>query len=394
MTRLDLQFRIAQLIKKYLRNNLSPEEDRELQNWLNDDENNRQLFNKITNEETLNKELLFFNELSLDKARQLVAAKTWEITKVVPIKSNTKYWRYVVAAAVIVAGFFAIYQYSMKSGSDRESVKITTEKPFITPGGNKATLQLADGSVIVLDSAANGNLTSQGNVKVIKLDGKLTYNSSNNRSEALYNTINTPRGGQYQLVLADGSQVWLNAASSIRFPVDFTEKVRKVEITGEAYFEIKKDAAKPFIVTIPGKGQVEVLGTHFNINAYDDENTLNTTLIEGSVKFIADNGESVKLKPGQQAQLSSSVSVLNDADIDKIIAWKTGWFNFDRADITTIMRQVSRWYDVEVVYEGQVSKKTFSGIVSRSQQIAEVLKIMEKAGVKFRIEGKKITVLR
>ncbi len=394
MTRLDLQFRIAQLIKKYLRNNLSPEENRELQNWLNDDENNRQLFNKITNEETLNKELLFFNELSLDKARQLVAAKTWEITKVVPIKSNTKYWRYVVAAAVIVAGFFAIYQYSMKSGSDRESVKTTTEKPFITPGGNKATLQLADGSVIVLDSAANGNLTSQGNVKVIKLDGKLTYNSSNNRSEAVYNTIKTPRGGQYQLVLADGSQVWLNAASSIRFPVDFTEKVRKVEITGEAYFEIKKDAAKPFIVTIPGKGQVEVLGTHFNINAYDDENTLNTTLIEGSVKFIADNGESVKLKPGQQAQLSSSVSVLNDADIDKIIAWKTGWFNFDRADITTIMRQVSRWYDVEVVYEGQVSKKTFSGIVSRSQQIAEVLKIMEKAGVKFRIEGKKITVLR
>jgi len=222
----------------------------------------------------------------------------------------------------------------------------------------------------------------------------ITYNSSNNRSEAVYNTIKTPRGGQYQLVLADGSQVWLNAASSIRFPVDFTEKVRKVEITGEAYFEIKKDAAKPFIVTIPGKGQVEVLGTHFNINAYDDENTLNTTLIEGSVKFIADNGESVKLKPGQQAQLSSSVSVLNDADIDKIIAWKTGWFNFDRADITTIMRQVSRWYDVEVVYEGQVSKKTFSGIVSRSQQIAEVLKIMEKAGVKFRIEGKKITVLR
>jgi len=180
MTRLDLQFRIAQLIKKYLRNNLSPEENRELQNWLNDDENNRQLFNKITNEETLNKELLFFNELSLDKARQLVAAKTWEITKVVPIKSNTKYWRYVVAAAVIVAGFFAIYQYSMKSGSDRESVKTTTEKPFITPGGNKATLQLADGSVIVLDSAANGNLTSQGNVKVVKLDGKLTYNSSNN----------------------------------------------------------------------------------------------------------------------------------------------------------------------------------------------------------------------
>lgn len=393
MEQLEPSFRIAALIEKHLRNAITAGEKAELYNWLSASKENQYLFNRLTDEKYVNTQLLFFENLAKQEARQKVASQTWEGSKVISLKRDKRRWWYAAAAVVLVAGAFAIYQFSGKKDTTPAIVKTTSKKPDIAPGGNKATLQLADGRVIVLDSAANGSLTSQGNVKVIKLDGKLSYKSSSSDGEVLYNTISTPKGGQYQLLLADGSQVWLNAASSLRFPASFTGKERKVELTGEGYFDVAKKVAMPFKVIVNGKTEVEVLGTQFNINAYADESTLNTTLIEGSVKFTAANGESAKLKPGQQAQLSSSVSVINNVNIDEIIAWKSGWFNFDRADITTIMRQVSRWYDVEVVFEGQPSKKTFSGIVSRSHQISEVLKIMEKAGVKFRIEGKKITVL-
>lgn len=393
MAQLEPTLHIAGLIEKYLKDEITLAEQAKLNTWLAAVEENQELFSKLTNEEYVNTGLRFFQQLSTEDARQKIATQTWEGGKMIGFNSNKKRWWYAAAAAVLIAGAFAIYQFSNKKEPGAGIAKTTTEKPDIAPGGNKATLTLADGSTIILDSSANGNLTSQGNVKVIKLDGKLSYNSSSSDGEVLYNTISTPKGGQYQLLLADGSQVWLNAASSLRFPASFTGKERKVELTGEGYFDVVKKVAMPFKVIVNGKTEVEVLGTQFNINAYADESTLNTTLIEGSVKFTAVNGESAMLKPGQQAQLSSSVSVINNVNIDEIIAWKSGWFNFDRAGITTIMRQVSRWYDVEVVFEGQPSKKTFSGIVSRSRQISEVLKIMEKAGVKFRIEGKKITVL-
>jgi ferric-dicitrate binding protein FerR (iron transport regulator) len=392
MDSLGPSLRIALLIEKYLKDNLTPEESIELNNWLSGSHENKALFTKLTNENYLQGELQFFEQLSTEDGRQKVAKQTWQGSKTVSI--NRKRWWYAAAAAVLIAGSFTVYQLSTKQNIKRETAETAPIKQDVSPGGNKAVLTLSDGSTIILDSAANGNLANQGNVKVIKLDGKLTYSGKEKGTgETSYNTITTPRGGQYQLVLSDGSTVWLNAASSLKYPVTFNGNERKVEVTGEAYFEVAKNTSMPFKVMIPEKGEVEVLGTHFNINAYSDEEGVRTTLLEGSVDVSAANGKSVRLLPGQQAKIDNSISIQSNVDTDEIIAWKTGWFNFDHTDISSIMRQVSRWYDVDVVFQGQPGKKTFSGIVSRDNKISEVLKIMEKAGVVFRIEGKQITVL-
>lgn len=386
-------FRIAELIKKHLQQRLSAAEENELAGWLSSDVQNQKLFEELTDEYKLAKELAFFQSLSTEAARDKINRKIPST----PVRSINRYLRTWWAAAAILilisAGIFTLFNKNSKDQPIAGNQAPASE--IITPGGNKAVLTLADGTTIILDSAANGTLSQQGNSKVIKKEnGQLAYQSSNAAQAAIqYNTVTTIRGGQYQLILSDGSKVWLNAASSLRFPASFAGKERSVELTGEGYFEVARNPAMPFKVKINGESEVSVLGTAFNINAYPDERTMNTTLIEGSVNFTAVNGESVKLKPGQQAQSGSAVSVINNVDIDEITAWKSGWFNFDRADIASIMRQVSRWYDVEVVFQGQPSKKTFSGIVSRSHQISEVLKIMEKAGVRFRIDGRKITVL-
>lgn len=316
-------------------------------------------------------------------------------------------WKKVAAASTIILLLATSAYLLYFKKENNPSTKTANTKPpqiDIAPGGNKAILILADGSQIILDSAANGNLANQGNVKVIKLDnGQLAYKGSGSPlgvggTEVIYNTISTPRGGQYQLTLADGSKVWLNASSSIHFPAAFTGKARQVDITGEAYFEVAKNISMPFKVKINTPlgdgGEVEVMGTHFNINSYSDEPTIKTTLLEGRVKVSAQNGQSSLLMPGQQAQVSEGIKVVSNIDTDEIIAWKAGMFQFTRTDIKTIMRQISRWYNVDVQFEGDFSKKSFSAIVSRSNNISEVLKIMEKAGIQFRIEEKKIIVFQ
>jgi ferric-dicitrate binding protein FerR (iron transport regulator) len=386
--------RNADLIVKYLRQTITPDEQQELDQWLATKPEYAALFSDITNEQILKQELTIAGSVSAEEAWKRLSEKiaTPAPAVVVPIKKGIRKWW--MAAAAVFAAVLLITIYQLLPGSSGGKQKVSEDLASnIQPGGDRALLRLADGSVIVLDSAANGNLADQGAVKVIKLDGKLTYlGNEPGTGEPTYNTITTPRGGQYQLVLSDGSVVWLNAASSLRFPVVFTGNERRVEITGEAYFEVAKNAKQPFKVAVAGRGEVEVLGTHFNINAYADEATINTTLLEGSVKVTAKGATPVQLKPGQQAQMGSSVSVINNVDTEEVIAWKTGWFSFDRTDIATIMRQVSRWYNVDVVFDGQPGKRTFSGVVSRSNSMAEVLKIMEKAGVRFHIEGKKVTV--
>lgn len=386
--------RNADLIVKYLRQTITPDEQQELDQWLATKPEYAALFNDITNEQTLKQELTIAGSVSAEEAWKRLSEKiaTPAPAVVVPIKKGIRKWWMAAAAVFAAALLITIYQLLPGPSAERPMVNKNLASN-IQPGGDRALLRLADGSVIVLDSAANGNLIDQGAVKVIKLDGKLTYlGNEPGTDEPTYNTITTPRGGQYQLVLSDGSVVWLNAASSLRFPVAFTGNERRVEITGEAYFEVAKNAKQPFKVAVAGRGEVEVLGTHFNINAYADEATINTTLLEGSVKVTVKGATPVQLKPGQQAQMGSSVSVINNVDTEEVIAWKTGWFSFDRTDIATIMRQVSRWYNVDVVFEGQPDKRTFSGVVSRSNSMAEVLKIMEKAGVRFHIEGKRVTV--
>ncbi|HEX5026770.1 MAG TPA: FecR domain-containing protein [Agriterribacter sp.] len=267
----------------------------------------------------------------------------------------------------------------------------------IAPGGNKATLMLGDGSTIVLDSTANGQLGTQGNTRVIKLgNGQLQYqkgNTSNSPGKMVYNTIATPRGGQYQVMLADGSKVWLNASSSIRFPADFSDRVREVEITGEAYFEVAHNVSRPFRVIVKDM-YVNVLGTHFNIMAYDDENGIHTTLLEGSLKVSNEKGDAL-ISPGQQAVLNNkrSFRVVRNADVEEAVAWKNGKFVFNSANIHSVMRQIERWYNVDVTFERE-GDLHFTGQLSRYANVSQLLRKLELTNeIHFRIEKGKITVL-
>ncbi|MEP6749538.1 MAG: FecR domain-containing protein [Bacteroidota bacterium] len=264
----------------------------------------------------------------------------------------------------------------------------------LLPGGNKATLTLSNGSVISLDDAQTGKIALQGNALINKsANGQLVYKILESKpAEIAFNTLTTPRGGQFKLVLPDGSEVWLNAASSIKYPASFTGDERKVEISGEAYFEIAHNPAKPFIVGVNGM-EVKVLGTHFNINAYSDESVIKTSLLQGSIT-LHKGGNTVALQPGQQAQLTrdADVKVVNDVDMEEVVAWKNGYFSFNRADLQSVMRQIARWYDVEISYEGKIPERLFGGKIDRNSNASEVLKILEESKVHFSIEDKKITV--
>lgn len=305
--------------------------------------------------------------------------------------------RLAIAASVVGILLISVFLLTDKVGK-KEIVKSEIDQQRFTndvlPGGDKATLTLADGSTIVLDDAQNGTLAQQGNSKIIKLDGKLSYDPTNkNSGEIVYNTVSTPKGGQYQLELPDGSQVWLNATSSIHFPTSFIGNERKIEITGEAYFEIARDPNAPFIVKI-NNAEVQVLGTHFNVNAYSDEDNVKTTLLEGSVKFV-NNGNVNILKPGQQSQLTKegTTKVVSNVDVDKVVAWKNGMFDFEQAGIETVMRQLSRWYDVEIEYKGKTDD-LFIAEMRRNIKLSDALRALELTGkVKFDIQGKKIIVM-
>jgi ferric-dicitrate binding protein FerR (iron transport regulator) len=260
------------------------------------------------------------------------------------------------------------------------------------PGGSKAVLTLADGRKIELDSSQPGKLAQEGDVSVVNHQTSvLSYNTGNGQGPVVYNTLSTPRGGQYQLQLADGTKVWLNASSTISYPVEFREPERTVTISGEAYFEVAKNTAKPFKV-ITKKGTIEVLGTHFNVMAYDDEKTMNTTLLEGSVKVRSGSAHTL-MSPGWQTQVPEIGHVhMEQVAVEDVMAWKNGQFNFSSNDVPTIMRQVARWYDVDVTYKGKIPDGHFSGIVNRDMKIDTVLKIMQEGGIRFNIEGHKIIV--
>ncbi len=311
--------------------------------------------------------------------------------RVIPLK------RIAIAASVIgllLVSVFLLSDKIGKRGIAKTEIDQQRFKNDVLPGGNKATLTLADGSTIVLDDAQNGTLAQQGNSKIIKLDGKLSYDPTNKNSrEIVYNTISTPKGGQYQLELPDGSQVWLNATSSIHFPTSFIGTERRIEVTGEAYFEITRNPNMPFIVSV-NNAEIQVLGTHFNVNAYSDEDNVKTTLLEGSVKFVNDGNTNI-LKPGQQAQLTKerTTKVVSNVDVDEVVAWKNGMFDFDNANIETVMRQLSRWYDVEIEYKGK-NDDLFIAEMRRNINLSDALKALELTGkVKFDIQGKKIIVM-
>jgi len=310
-----------------------------------------------------------------------------------------------IAASILLFISVALFLYTNRTPvQDLAIIKTipAVKETIIAPGGDKAVLTLSDGSEIILEDAKNGILANQAGVSIQKTsDGELLYSFAKNESriseklseEVIYNKIETPVGGKYQINLPDGSKVWLNSASTLRFPALFSGNTREVELNGEAYFDVAKNKNKPFKV-ITKDQIVEVLGTQFNINSYSDEGTFKTTLIEGSVKILYKD-KVVLLSPGQQFQPSLKNTRVVEADTEEVIAWKNGYFLFRNEDIQSIMRKLSRWYNVEVNYSGDIPQVGFGGNISRTKEITEVLNVLQLTNaVHFKVEGRRITVMR
>lgn len=296
-------------------------------------------------------------------------------------------WRWAAAAVFLIIMAGTAYFSLKKKAGQPLAVRHTED---ISPGHNGAVLHLSDGSTVMLDSAQNGTVARQGSMAAVKVNGELKY--VGNTAEAVYNTITTNPGRQWRLSLADGTKVWLNAASSIHYPLAFNGSAREVEITGEAYFEVSPNASQPFIVNV-GDERIRVLGTHFNVNAYTDEGGIKATLFEGSVK-VSKGDDAVVLKPGQQSRpgVNGRLNVVNNLSMEEIIAWKDGYFHFESADLKTILRQFARWYDVDIVYDGPVNNRKFFGIVKRNASLKRVLEMLQDNNIIYNIEGKKLIV--
>ncbi|HEY4061040.1 MAG TPA: FecR family protein [Puia sp.] len=391
---------IRDLADKWLKGTLTADEFRLFEQWYNQQPSGSLSWEKDSREDLL-KERLFENITGRMEAVAAPGRADGKRQRMIP-------WRLVAAACVLLVLSAGALVWSRLS-SPAPIAGINSSLPAAraandpAPGGNRATLILDNGSTISLDStAAEGILAQQGSTRIMnRASGQLIYHAADDNREGtiFYNTVSTARGGQYQLQLPDGTRVWLNAASSLRFPTAFTGKERVVELKGEAYFEVAKNAALPFRVKINDKAGVEVLGTSFNLNAYEDEQVIRATLLEGSVRMK--NGPSAALlAPGQQAQLAGAqeIHITDDVNTDEIVAWKNNRFYFRSADIRTIMRQLSRWYDVDVEYSngaggGAKSSPRFNAEIPRNTYASDVLKALELTGkVKFRIEGKKIIV--
>jgi transmembrane sensor len=340
------------------------------------------------------------DELDLSDERiEEIGQEMWHNLPKPPFKIiRNKLWLRLTAAAVVLMFLSVSLYFLVNSNAHGHQAAVFTKD--VVPGGNKAILTLANGKKITLTGAKNGQLANDGDASISKTaEGEIVYtglDSASHTAGLAYNSMTVPRSGQYHLILSDGTQVWLNAASSIKYPTAFTASERKVEITGEAYFEVAHNAAKPFKVVANGQ-TVEVLGTHFNVNAYANEPVIRTTLLEGSVK-VSSAGKMAILVPGQQAQViagsaNENISIHNHIDVDEAIAWKNGLFQFKNASIESIMRQTARWYNVEIIYDGdKTSLKTFTGSISRNSKLSQLLEILSYTGNHFEIDGRKIIV--
>ena len=398
MTDLAYSQRILQLADKWLEGSITAEEKKEFIDWYNRFDDAELVL--APEHEPVIREL---ETQMLTAIRKRIAADAVPAIKRPqgPV-FHLNHWKVAAAAVVLVvvgAGTFWVGHNPVK----RYAISAPPMAPAdIPPGTNKAILTLSNGSTIALDSAHEGSLARQGNTELLKSgDGALRYKTlaGNEHTAVTYNVLSTPMGGQYRLDLPDGSKVWLNAASSIRYPTAFTGPAREVEVSGEAYFEIAKNTAMPFRVhTVTHLGDrnpmnIDVLGTHFNVNAYADETSIRTTLLEGGIRVTKGRSTGL-LKPGQQVTLEGDGPFrwIPDADVDQAVAWKNGVFEFDDEELPAIMRQIGRWYNVEVVYEGPVPTDRFTGSVSRSTSLSGVLKILKLSDIQLNVSNNKIIV--
>ena len=383
---------IKQLAKKWQENTITEEEKHLFNLWYDsfDDDS----LENVTSEE-----------------REQLAARLYQgilEKENIRVSGSTIYrWRPLYAVAALLLVFLAFGGYFLLQYNTTSNPEFTAKKKVIdvSPGQNKAVLTLADGTKIKLTGSNTGILASEGNVSISKnKEGQIVYetlaNDKSNTNAIAYNTLSTPRGGQYQVNLPDGTKVWLNATTTLKFPVVFNKNERRVELNGEAYFEVNpisssKGSAKkiPFLVISHGQ-KIEVLGTHFNVNAYADEPNIKTTLLEGSVKVINSNAQqSAVLKPGQQSVVDNEITV-TDVDATQAIDWQQGYFTFDNESVESIMRKISRWYNVSVTYQGNIRHRKFGGRISKFENVSQILQIMEKTKViHFKIEERRIIVM-
>lgn len=387
---------LLNLINKYLSNQATAEEEKLLLNYYSTLQKNELKWDELLmGDENVAKVELYSKVLSEIKTRESASKRIIFLRR----------WFVAASIALFLVASSSVFFYLKHNNSYLLTKNKTRSlnKHTIAPGGNKALLTLANGSKITLDDAATGELAKQSGVKITKAaNGQLVYTIENTSSNSTastqlaYNTIETPKGGQYQVDLPDGSKVWLNAGSLLRYPINFNGNVRKVELTGEAYFEVAKNANKPFRV-VSNKQVVEVLGTHFNISSYIDEASVKTTLLEGSVKVLSiGSNQSKLLKPGEQSNINylNNTFSVQAVNTEEAVAWKNGYFLFVDEDMKSIMSKFARWYNVDVEYLGNVDNLRFGGMVSRSKDLAQALKIIEQTGnVKTKIEGRRVIIM-
>lgn len=405
----DKREHIERLFQRYLDNKCTPDEIRILLQHFDAGENEDLVRSLIRELSDVNNDSPL---ISHEATKPLLDAVFRKIKNTIAVGNKTRHtpvfpfyrhaWFRVCAAATLIlmvstTTFYFLHKKNQTVVAQKENQ--THQANDIPPGTNNAVLTLDNGTTIMLDSAANGTLAKQGNVKVLKINGQIAYKTGagNMNAKPVYNTITTAKGNEYELILADGSKVWLNAASSIRFPASFSGNERKVQITGEAYFEVAHNASKPFKVAFntkaDGAGEIEVLGTHFDVNAYPDEENIKTTLLEGSVKIKRANNVQM-LIPGQQAVLASNtITLKKDVDVSEVVAWKDGFFVFNNMDIQTIMRQVARWYDIDVNFEGKIPSDGFTGKISRNVPLSDFIKVLQLNNVLVKTEGRKVTII-
>lgn len=386
--------RAAVLIAGHLQGSLSDMEKKELEEWIGAAEWHRAYYEQCLDPTALHQMMTDYRKAANleDDLRATIRHRLGNGAS--PIYLLRKIW-FRAAAAIIIILITGVY-FWYKGPSHHPAIATRQAQP-IPPGRQGAILTLADGRQLTLDSLSNGIVAEQNGSQASVKDGQLAYHPEGAAATTTetYNTITTPRGRQYQMTLPDGTKVWLNAASRITFPTAFTGAERKVTISGEAYFEVARHADKPFIVSAGGAG-IEVLGTSFNINAYSDESTVKATLLEGSIKVVPSKDGSSKtgvvLKPGQQAIVNDQLQVNADINIEQVIAWKNGLFYFNSTGIATVMQQLSRWYDIDVRYEGKVPDIRVSGKMDKGLNLNEILEFLTKMEVKQRLVGRTVTI--
>lgn len=388
--------RIAYLLEAYTSQKATPKEEQELMHWMQEAEEDGALkayMQKLWDQYQPGRDFSYVNWDSMF-SRIIPQEKTLSVTKTPRIYRWPKVAA--AAAAILLMGTVAYFWQIDKETRTPVVEKNQGPQPDRMPGHDGAILTLADGSRMVLDSLGNGKIATQNGGEVILDKGQLTYVATGKPSGAItYNTMSTPNGRQFKLTLPDGTGVWLNSASSIRYPTAFAGANRKVTITGEAYFEVAKHEKMPFMVNVNDKAEIQVLGTHFNVNAYQDQELVKTTLLEGAVRIQAEKNQQ-RLTPGQQAQVADNapIRLVENVDLEQVVAWKNGLFNFNNEDIRSVMEEIGRWYDMEIVYESIPEQREITGEMQRNLSLTQVMNVLKKLRIHYRLEERKLIITK